>query len=70
MSLVKNHVRDGKRKIIGSVTSGFSDSSSVVRGPDGQLFGRTSERFNTTRNKDSRLVSANKSDTGLLFKCK
>jgi len=32
MSLKKDYVRDGKRSIIGSVTTGFDDTTAVVRG--------------------------------------
>jgi hypothetical protein len=34
MSLDKEFIRDGKRRIVGSVTSGFSDESAVVRDED------------------------------------
>ena len=34
MSLEKEFIRNGKRRIIGSVTSGFSDESAVVRDED------------------------------------
>ena len=46
MSLSKKYVRDGKNRIIGSITSGYSDTSSVVRDGQEQIVGRTSERFN------------------------
>jgi hypothetical protein len=39
MSLEKEFIRDGKRRIIGSVTSGFSDESAVVRDEDNKLSG-------------------------------
>lgn len=45
----QDYIRDGKNKLIGSVTSGFSDESSVARDEDGELLGRTSDRFNTTQ---------------------
>jgi YD repeat-containing protein len=67
MSLKKTYVRDGKNKIIGSITSGFSDSSSVVRDEHGCITGRTSERFHTTRDASGRLVSINTADPGLLI---
>jgi hypothetical protein len=31
MSLTKRYLRDGKNRIIGSITSGYSDTSTVVR---------------------------------------
>jgi hypothetical protein len=67
MSLEKKYVRDGKRRIIGSVTSGFSDTSSVVRDEKNQITGRTSERFHTTRDNHGNLVSINSPDPGLLI---
>ena len=40
MSLEKEFIRDGKRRIIGSVTSGFSDDSrAVVRDEDNKSLG-------------------------------
>jgi hypothetical protein len=67
MSLTKEYVRDGKRQIIGSVTSGFSDESAVVRDEDNKLSGRTSERYDTTRDDHGNLVSINSPDPGLLI---
>jgi hypothetical protein len=67
MSLKKEYVRDGKRRIIGSVTSGFSDTSSVVRDEKNQIAGRTSEKFRTTRDNHGNLVSINSPDPGLLI---
>jgi hypothetical protein len=70
MSLKKEYVRDGKRQIIGSVTSGFSDKSAVVRDEDNKLSGRTSERYDTTRDDHGNLVSINTADPGLLIRSK
>ena len=70
MSLKKEYVRDGKNRIIGSITSGYSDTSSVVRDEDEQIAGRTSERFNTVRDTQGNLVSINSADPGLLIGCK
>jgi YD repeat-containing protein len=67
MSLEKKYVRDGKRRIIGSVTSGYSDTSAVVRDEKNQITGRTSERFHTTRDGHGNLVSINSPDPGLLI---
>jgi hypothetical protein len=67
MSLTKRYVRDGKSRIIGSITSGYSDTSSVVRDAHEQITGRTNERFNTVRDAHGRLVSINSSDPGLLI---
>ena len=55
------------RRIIGSVTSGFSDESAVVRDEDNKLSGRTSERYDTTRDDHGNLVSINSADPGLLL---
>jgi len=65
--LEKEYVRDGKRRIIGSVTSGFSDESATVRDEDNNLSGRTSERYDTTRDDHGKLVSINTADPGLLI---
>lgn len=68
--LKKDYVRDGKRRIIGSVTNGFSDTSVVVRDEKDQIAGRTTERFRTTRDKGGNLVSINSPDPGLLIRKK
>ena len=65
--LKKEYVRDGKRQIIASVTSGFSDESAVVRDGDNKISGRTSERYDTTRDDHGKLVSINTADAGLLI---
>jgi len=67
MSLSKKYVRDGKNRIIGSITSGYDDTSSVVRDENNQIAGRTSERFRTTRDGRGNLVSINSPDPGLLI---
>ena len=46
MSLSKKYVRDGNRKIIGSVTGGYSGGTSdVVRDDHNDINGRTSDLF-------------------------
>lgn len=70
MSLSKKYVRDGNRRIIGSVTSGYSDSSAVVRDENERIAGRTNEQFHTTRDAHGNLVSADSSDPGLLIRRK
>jgi hypothetical protein len=67
MSLKKDFVRDGKRRIIASITSGFDDTSAVVRDEKNQITGRTSERFRTTRDNHGDLVSSNSPDPGLVI---
>ena len=68
MSLSKKYVRDGNRKIIGSITSGYSGGTSdVVRDDRNGITGRTSERFKTTRDGRGSLLSVNTSDSGLLI---
>jgi hypothetical protein len=67
MSLTKRYLRDGKSRIIGSITSGYSDTSSVVRNAHEQIAGRTNERCNTVRDAHGNLVSINSSDPGLLI---
>jgi len=67
--LKKEYVRDGQRRIIGSVTDGFRGSfESLVRDEHENVIGRTSEKFHTTRSHDGKLVSLNTADAGLLFK--
>jgi hypothetical protein len=70
MTLSKEYVRDGKKQTIGSVTTGFDDSSSVVRDNSGATLGRTSDRFSNTRDSTGNLVSSNTPDPGLLFRKK
>jgi len=65
--LKKNVIRDGKNRVIGSVTSGFAGGSSIVRDAQGHLLGKTSEIFRTTRDAEGKLVSTNTADGGLLF---
>jgi hypothetical protein len=65
--LTRECIRDGKNRIIGSVTSGFSDESTVVRDEHGKILGRTSERFHNTRDDHGGLVSTNSADPGLLI---
>jgi hypothetical protein len=66
--LKKDYVRDGKRRIIGSVTSGYSGGTSdVTRDENNEITGRTSDLLNTTRDAHGNLVSINSSDPGLLI---
>jgi len=65
--LKKNAVRDGRNRLIGSVTTGFADGSSIVRDAEGHLLGKTSEKFDNTRDARGKLVSVNTADGGLLF---
>ena len=68
MSLEKEFIRDGKRRIIGSVTSGYVGSfETIVRDEQNDITGRTSERFDTTRDEHGDLVSINSADPGLLI---
>jgi len=66
--LKKNYVRDGRRKIIASITTGYSDSSSVVRDERNQVTGRTNDTFQSTRDSSGKLVSINSADPGLLIR--
>jgi len=65
--LKKDFIRDGNRRIIGSVTTGYSDSSGIVRNQRNQFAGRTNERFNTVRDAHGNLVSTNSADPGLVI---
>jgi len=67
VSLEKKFIRDGRNRVIGSVTAGYSDESAVVRDEDGQLLGRTSDKFDTTRDAHGNLVSINSAEAGLLI---
>ena len=68
MSLTKRFVRDGNRRIIGSITSGYNGGTSdVVRDEHNEISGRTSDLFRTTRDAHGNLVSTNTSDPGLLI---
>jgi hypothetical protein len=42
--LKKDLIRDGSRKIIGSVTTGYSDTTAVVRDEQNRITGRTNGR--------------------------
>ena len=70
MTIVKKIVRDERGQVIGSVTSGFNDESSVVQDERGRILGRTSERFHNTRDAQGHLVSVNTADPGLLIRSK
>jgi hypothetical protein len=66
--LKKEYVRDGKNKVIGSVTTGYEGAfESIVRDEHGRITGTTSERFHTTRDEHGGLVSVNSADPGLLI---
>ena len=68
--LKKDFIRDGTHRIIGSVTTGYSDTSAVVRDERNRITGRTSDRFHTTRDSHGNLLSVNSSDPGLLIRRK
>jgi YD repeat-containing protein len=68
--LKKDYVRDGNHRVIGSVTTGYSDTSKTVRDSQNQIAGRTNERFSSTRDAHGRLVSINSADPGLLIRKK
>jgi hypothetical protein len=65
--LKKDYIRDGNRKIIGSVTTGYSDTSAVGRDEGNRIAGRTNDRFRTTRDSSDKLVAINSADPGLLL---
>jgi hypothetical protein len=67
MPLQKNYVRGANRRILGSVGSGYSDKSEVVRDEQNQIVGRTSGRFETTRDESGSIVSTNTADPGLVI---
>src|SRR5690349_6343643 len=61
----KTYVRDGSNRII--VTTQQVGDNVIARDEHGEILGRSSERFHTTRARDGRLVSINTADPGLLF---
>jgi hypothetical protein len=67
MPLEKRYIRDGQNRVVGSVTSGFADESTVVRDEHEHIVGRTSDRFHTTRDEHGGLISTNTADPGLLI---
>ena len=67
MSLTKTYVRDGNRKIIASVTSGFSDETEIVRDADNRILGKVNHRFENTRDARGNLISVDTADPGLLI---
>lgn len=66
--LKKDFVRDGIRRIIGSVTTGYSYTSHIVHDERNPITGRTNDRFRATRDAHGNLVSTNSSDPGLLIR--
>jgi hypothetical protein len=54
-------------QVLGTITSGYSDSSTTVRDSTGRILGHTSERFSTTRDAAGRLLSTNTASPGLLI---
>jgi hypothetical protein len=70
MPLKKEYVKDANRRVISSVTSGYSDDSALVRDSDNQIAGRTSGLFNTTRDRNGSITSINSADPGLLIRRK
>ena len=70
MSLIKTYVRDGNRRIIASITSGFSDETEIVRDENSQITGKVNHCFDNTRDAHGNLVSVDVADPGLLIKRK
>ena len=68
MPLQKRFVRDGRNRVIASVTSGFNDGSEVVRDENNTVVGRSCPRYGVTRNLDNTFVSLNTADPALLIK--
>jgi len=68
MSLKKEFIRDGQRRIVGSITTGYVGSfDTLVRDEHEHIIGRSSEKFNTTRDSHGGLISINAADPGLLI---
>jgi hypothetical protein len=69
MTLKVDYVRKSG-KILGSVTTGYSDNSTTVRDSGGRILGHTSDRFHTTRDSNGKLISTNTASPGLLIRKK
>lgn len=65
--LKRYFIRAGNRRSTGSVTTEYSDSSSIVRDQRNQITGRTNDRFNTVRDPHGNLVLTNSADPGLVI---
>jgi YD repeat-containing protein len=66
--LSKEYLRDGTNQIIGSETSGFTNDETVARDAQGQIIGRSNDKYAITRDASGRIVSNNASDVDLLFR--
>ena len=66
--LSKEFVRDGKSQIIGSEISGFTNDETVARDAQGQIIGRSNDKYAITRDASGRIVSNNASDVDSLFR--
>ena len=66
--LSKEYLRDGTNQIIGSETSGFTNSEAVARDANNQIIGRSNDMYGITRDASGRIVSDNDSDVDLLFR--
>ena len=68
MSLKKEFVRDGSRRIIGSITTGYTGSfETIVRDEQNTSWDGRARSFGTTRDEHGKLVSINTADAGLLI---
>ena len=67
MPLEKKYIRNGRNQLIGSVTSGYSDTTEVARDAQGKMIGKTNGRMSNARDAHGRLESINTPDPGLLF---
>ena len=67
MPLEKKYIRNGRNQLVGSVTSGYSDNTEIVRNDKGKVLGKTNRNFSTTRDAHNRLRSIDTPDAGLLF---
>ena len=65
--LKTEYVRDGKYQIIGKKTSGLATGGTVARDLHGNILGRSSEVFGTTRDAEGSLTSTNQADVNMLF---
>ena len=62
------YVRDGQQRILGTKTKNEESGITVARDRNGRILGSSSERFQTTRDAQSRLVRSNEADVDSLFR--
>ncbi len=67
MALKRRYIRDGRNRLVGSITSGYAAETAIVRDAEGHMLGRTSSKFRNTRDARGKLISVDSAEPGLLF---